>query len=303
MRFIIAASLLLLTASPAHAQLLAAVLPSSRSVPVGQPATAFATIINAGSTTATGCRIAPATLVSATFDYQTTDPATNKPTGTANAPVDIAAGGSQSFVIAFTPTSPIDADIQLTFGCTNLPAAPITPGVNTFKLLACSGTVADYVSVAATPTNDGIVTISGATGTAAFSAAVTNVGPAQSAEGCFRTSTPPWVIRASTMYRVIPEATTDLVSTTVCLTDAAGNCEAPPTNDLLRFALSTGQVATFSVFVQSNGMVPFSPATNRVTLRFEEWARMHNIFCSFCPDTSVLIGPRGSTSVAVRTTP
>ena len=40
--------------------IVAAVLPASRSVSVGTPATAFATIINTGPDTATSCRIVPA---------------------------------------------------------------------------------------------------------------------------------------------------------------------------------------------------------------------------------------------------
>src|SRR5262249_1133388 len=71
--------------------LLAAVLPSSRSVQVGAQATAFATIINTGTSTATGCKIAPGTAVSASFDFQTTNSATNAVTGTPNTPVDIPA--------------------------------------------------------------------------------------------------------------------------------------------------------------------------------------------------------------------
>jgi streptogramin lyase len=84
--------------------LVAAVLPSSRSVEVGSTATAFATIINSGSSTASGCAVAPVTSVPASFVYQTTNPATNALTGSPNTPASIAAGGSQSFVIAFTPT-------------------------------------------------------------------------------------------------------------------------------------------------------------------------------------------------------
>src|SRR5262245_42737818 len=72
-------------APPSWAQsLAAAVLPASRSAQVGSPVTAFATVINIGPGTATGCSIAPKTTIPASFVYQTTDPATNALTGTAN---------------------------------------------------------------------------------------------------------------------------------------------------------------------------------------------------------------------------
>ncbi len=77
----------------ARSVLLAAVLPSSRSVQVGIVATAFATIINRGHNLATACKIAPFNSVAASFHYQTTDPNTNLITGTADTPVDITSGG------------------------------------------------------------------------------------------------------------------------------------------------------------------------------------------------------------------
>src|SRR4029450_8819906 len=52
--------------------LVAAVLPSSRSVQVGTTATAFATIINAGSVMAIGCGLSLLTSLPVTFAYQTT---------------------------------------------------------------------------------------------------------------------------------------------------------------------------------------------------------------------------------------
>jgi hypothetical protein len=79
---------------------------SGRSVRVGSTATAFATMINAGTSAASSCSITPVTSVPASFVYQTTDPATNALTGTPNTPVNIAAGASKSFVIAFTMTAP-----------------------------------------------------------------------------------------------------------------------------------------------------------------------------------------------------
>src|SRR5439155_25447663 len=68
---------------PTGAALVAAVLPSSRSVQIPTQASAFATIINAGPFSAIGVCISQASPVPATFAYQTTDPATNALTGSA----------------------------------------------------------------------------------------------------------------------------------------------------------------------------------------------------------------------------
>ena len=89
--------------------LVSAVLPTSRSVQVGQAATAFATVINTGLKEATDCSIAPGNLPAADFLYQTTDPATNVLTGSPNQPVNIpGSNGSQSFLVALTPTTALD---------------------------------------------------------------------------------------------------------------------------------------------------------------------------------------------------
>src|SRR5262249_29248128 len=73
-----------------------AVLPSSRSVRVGTGATAFVTVINAGTSAATAVRISAPTSLPGTFSFQTTDPATNQVTGSPNTPVDIAPGHIQT---------------------------------------------------------------------------------------------------------------------------------------------------------------------------------------------------------------
>jgi hypothetical protein len=119
--------------------------------------------------------------VPATFVYQTTDPASNLPTGSPSTPVDIPAGAAQTFVIAFTPTGSIPAalprfsassvDIELAFSCANTAPAASVSGLNTFRLTACSEPVADYVAVAPTTTQDGIVTIDGALGVGIFAIA------------------------------------------------------------------------------------------------------------------------------------
>src|SRR5207302_10934576 len=98
---------------------------------------------------ASGCAVAPGSGLPASFDYQTTDPATNALIGTANTPAAIAAGGLQTFVVAFTPSASFAAtNVPFSFACANAAPAPIQVGLNTLLLSASASPVADVVALA-----------------------------------------------------------------------------------------------------------------------------------------------------------
>jgi hypothetical protein len=251
----------------ASSGLLAAVLPSSRSVQVGIVVTAFAVIINRGNSIATACKITPVSSVTANFHYQTTNPNTNQITGTPDTPVDITSGGFQSFVIAFIPTQPLASTyLQFSFDCANRDPAPINVGLNTLLLSASATPVSDLVAWAATPTHDGIVNILGATG--AFAVATVNVGSSGSI-----------IASADTGGVSLP------VNLFICQTNpGTGACLGSP-GSTVTTTINANDTPTFAVFVQGSGNVPFDPAVNRVFVRFNDGGNV----------------TRGSTSVAVRT--
>jgi hypothetical protein len=230
---------------------------------------------------AVGCSIAPVTAVPANFSYQTTNPATNQVTGSPNTPVDIGPGAAQTFVVAFTPTSAFATNqMRFTFSCANAGAAAVIPGVNTLDLTACGDPVADIVALAVTPTADGIANIPPAGGV--FAVGAVNVGASASGPSCDGNGQ----FQVGTLH----DASTVV---TVCRTDQSGQCQAPPSNQLVT-TIPAGQTASFGVFLQASGPVAFDPANTRVTVRFREVS------------TNIFSGPgptRGSTSVAVRTTP
>jgi CSLREA domain-containing protein len=247
----------------------AALLPSSRSVRVNTPATAFATIINTGQEIAAGCSITPLTNVAASFQYQATDPATNQITGNPNTPVNIAAGAAQSFVLALTPTAAFPpTDVQFNFDCANTDPAPINVGLNTLLLSASLTPVPDVVALAATTTSDGIVNIPGTNGTGAFAVATVNVG----ASGNITAS-------ADTGSAALP------VTINLCQTEPATGACISGIGPSVTTTINANATPTFGIFVQGNGTVPFDPAANRIFVRFKDGGGV----------------TRGSTSVAVRT--
>jgi hypothetical protein len=249
--------------------LLAALLPSSRSVQVGVAATTFATIINRGSTTAASCGITLRSNIPAIGFFEITDPFTNQLTGFPNTPVEIPAGGAQSFFVGLTPTQAFGpTDVQMNFDCANTDPAPIASGLNTLLLSASATAVPDILALAVTPTNDGIVNIPEAIGTGVFSVATMNLG----ASGSITAS-------ADTGSAILP------LNIYLCETNPANGQCISEIGSSLTTQINTNAAATFGIFVQGNGYVPFGPAGNRIFVRFK--------------DSEAMI--RGSTSVAVRT--
>jgi streptogramin lyase len=261
--------------------LVASVLPASRSVAFGSAANVFATVINTSTDTAgTSCSIEPVTKLPAIFRFQTTDPQANTLTGTLDAPVTIPPGAAQSFVLAFEPYQrevPVEGGLQpqdllptivdFNFACANAPAAaPIVTGVNTLLLSASAQPTPDIVALAATPGNQGIVTI--ASGVGAFAVATVNLG----APGAMTVS-------ANLGGAALP------VTLGLCQTiPATGVCMASPAGSV-GTSIDANATPTFAIFLQASGTIPFLPATNRVFVQFEDAGN----------------AIRGQTSVAVQT--
>jgi DNA-binding beta-propeller fold protein YncE len=249
----------------------AAALPGSRSVLLGTPATIFASMINAGSTTLANCRVAlpvaaPAGL---TLDYQTTDPATNALAGAPDTAVPIAGNNAvQSFLVSLRGTAAFSAPgMALDFDCDGAAPAAIDIGVDTVDLVLSTTPVADIIALAATPSSNGIVAIPEG-GAAAFAVASTNVGV-----------TAPIIVSVDTGTATLP------VAATICQSNpSSGQCLAPPSPSV-SLGFAAGATPTFSVFLQASGAISFAPAASRVFLRFKDAGG----------------GLHGSTSVAIET--
>jgi hypothetical protein len=258
--------------------LVAAVLPSSRSARVGSPVTAFVTVVNAGSVTAHGVGVFLKKPIAATLTFQTTDPATNLATGIPNAPVDLAPGKSQTFVIALTPSAPFSPTaIEFDFS-TGSEHVDSIPGVNTLLVSASTTPTADVVALAATASQDGILetSISGAMATA-FATLPTRQAIVLRHRGAFAVATVN-VGAAGVMTAIARTTSGTPVALSVWETDPStgavigGNVKP----------MDADQTATFSVFALSES-IPFDPATNRVVVEFLD-------------EGGVI---RGSTSVAI----
>lgn len=267
-------------------RVVSSVLPITRSVQNGVTATAFATIINpaASGSTATGCGLRLGGATPAQFSYQTTDPGTNAVTGTANTPVDLAAGGSQTFVFSVTSAATFDDNTGLTNPsandernlyieafCTNRRSAEYTLGLNTLTFSSSVAAPADVIALAATVGNTGRVDVP-TTGNQVgiFSVAVSNIGT-----GASITATPDLGGRTIAGVNTLEICRTD-PGTGACTTARAAS---------QTLTINQNETATFGVFVRGNGQtIANDPAQNRVFVRFNEGANA-----------------RGATSVAVRT--
>jgi NHL repeat len=237
--------------------LAASILPGSRSVATHEPATVFATVINAGSTTAENCQVQlPVTDISGiNLTYQTTNPATNALTGAPNTPVAIAPGKFQTFLLSFSSEVALMAPgLTPTFQCdVGTPAAAgLVPGVDTVDLFFNDNPTADIIALAQVASADDILHI--ATGSSgAFAVATANAGTAST-------------ITASTDTG----SATLPVTVTICQSNPMnGQCLAAPA-PTATLDVSSGATPTFSIFAAVGGAIPVNPAAARIFVKFTD---------------------------------
>jgi hypothetical protein len=261
------------TSNPAPANtaaISAAVLPLSRAVAVGDEATFFATIANAGPETARSCGFSPERGWTVSYDFQPTD-AGNRPVGSRNARVDIPSGGAASFVGILRPQATRSGPVPLIFDCANTPPALALPGLNDITLAATNAGGPDPILLSATIGSDGIVNIPGASGTGVFSVATINVGVGAEVE--FRG-------RTTGMGGAVPFLCMTNPTTGACTTALAAT---------QRLTLGAGATATLGVFVPGGGATfAFDPAGRRVLIEAFDVANAG-------------LGAIGATGVAART--
>ena len=262
--------ILVISSEVAADDLVAAVLPLSRSAQIGQTVTAFATVINSSGRALSGCT-ASLPNFSGTFVYQTTNPATNSVTGSPNKPFSLPSGGSQSLVLALRPETQISPrEENFVFQCSGSAAAASIIGVNTLLLSADPAQPADVIALGATPTQDGVLRLPGVNQAQAFAVATVNLGIAT-------------VVTVTADWGDI----TLPVSLAICQTNpATGACLDAPAASVTAM-IAANATPTFGFFVSADRALPFFPSHVRAFVRFKD--ATGNV--------------RGSTSIALTTTP
>ena len=264
---IISVLLGLLGHSALAADLVSAVLPLSRSTKIGQPITAFATVINTSGRALSGCSVGLPNFPGA-FSYQRTNPTTNAVTGSPNTPFSLAVGASQSLVVALTPQTAIaPAEERFVFQCSDANPAVSIDGVNSLLLSSDTSKPADVVALAATPTQDGTLRLNGDQ-TQVFAVATVNLGTGG-----------PITVSVDWGDISLP------ISLSLCQTNpTTGGCIGNQSSTVTVF-INENSTPTFGFFATATGPLPFFPALVRAFVHFK--------------DLSGTI--RGSTSIALST--
>jgi len=249
--------------------LVTAVLPYARSVKVGTQATAFMTVINAGTVDGNNCFIAisPGEFQGG-FSYQKTS-AANVPEGAPNTPVVIAAGAAKNFIFTVTPSTVLNQkELGIQARCDEGTSSNVTVGVNSFILSSAELVPADMLTIGLTTSGDGVISVPGASAASAAAIATSALGG------------------NSTLTLSVDDGGKGLpLASFVCETNPSTSaCLASP-SATLTISSTTGETRTFTVFVNSTGDVPFDPANNRIFVRFK--------------DANGVV--RGATNFAVRT--
>ncbi|WP_343165236.1 MULTISPECIES: beta strand repeat-containing protein [Hyphobacterium] len=251
--------------NPPPGRIVAATLPAARSGYVGGPViSAFLSVVSRASTPAQSCRItppghAPVTLMTRALG------ADGLATGPVDPLFDIPAGGTAHFVMSMTALTPTGADGYDFFPaitCENASLDPI-PGVNSVLLIIDTAPVPDILSIAATPSGDGVMRMTRPGGAQVMTASVVNIGASDGSAGAGEVTL---TARADTGPAVLP------LSLEICQTDALSVCQTPRGISATAVAAANTPIF-FAVFARdsSDGAgIPFDPANARVFMRFND---------------------------------
>ena len=235
-------------------ELVASILPDSRSVQIGGNGSAYATMINAGPDTGYDCTLTLGSDIPATLTSWATDPATNAISSDPNQAVDIPAGEFATWAFRIVPSATIPpTDVELLYECANSDPAAVLPGINTLLLSASEEPTPDIIAITLTATRDGILSVDGPQGSAAFATATINVG-------------------ASGSITVEPRLSMNglRLNLAICETDpAAGTCTSA-IGPSVTTTIEADATPTFAVFATATGTIPLDPANYRIYIEFTD---------------------------------
>ncbi|MDQ7077051.1 MAG: hypothetical protein Q9M45_04315 [Robiginitomaculum sp.] len=224
----------------AYAQLQAAVLPTARSVGVGETASFFATVLNADTSfTEEMCTVTPGNGAPAglQLDFQTTD-ASNALTGTLNAPFTVPGGGSQTLALFLKLDTPFSGRVKFRFRCNieGRDRAPVIKGVNDVTLTVSATPKPDIVAIGQTLTGDGIARTDMNARLTPMSVAAINIGAG--------------AMGVDVVFDLDGFDTFDGLNVFGCETDSLGTCISSFGNPL-SVDFDANSVHTFSVFIET----------------------------------------------------
>jgi Bacterial Ig-like domain/Divergent InlB B-repeat domain len=251
--------------APPAGRIVAATLPGARSGHVGGPViTALMSVVSRTSSPAQSCQIAAPAGAPIGLNYQQLDGA-GAPTGPGNPLFDIDAGGSLNFVIAMTANAETDAsgyEFMPVIACENASLDPIV-GISSVLLTIGSAPSPDILSIAATPSNDGVIRIPTAGGVGFMTASAVNIGVGDGSAGANEIS----------MTTTVDTGTANLpVTGEVCQIDQTTAACLTPRGPSVTGVVAQNTPVFFAVFVRdtSTGGIAFDPANARVFLRFAD---------------------------------
>jgi hypothetical protein len=234
---------------PVTTSLVNSVLPTSRSVVVGTPATIYHTVVNAGTTTATNVALSMSPQPLGTFTYYQTICSTNAMTGAANPLLTLAPGAALCYALFFTPSAAFSAtSVQIRAQSDNAPYSTLVSGVNTW-LLRSSATAGPDIIALTTTTDFHQVACSG---TNAFAVALSNVGAA--ATGDITASVHTGGVSLPITYTAFE--TTPATGVVI--------------GDHIFQSVVANDTRTMVVTVTFNGCIAFNPGANRIFIDFRD---------------------------------